>query len=601
MPAEAAERKRHTEDSIMSSRSYADSESETVPENLSFVSHISTSGRCAPADAESIAQAIVSTSRRPEDGLPSTTDGEEARLGMSADISTMDIVKKFFFVGYPLTLASLAQFSLNLAIILVIGRLLGLEAMGGVSLALGLVNATGFAFGAGLCGALETVLSHSFGRFQQEESKRLAQAKAEAARTGTAVVPPTPPTLHIYGIYAQRMSIILMVASVPLGFVLCFADALLTFVGESATVVHYTGKWCRWAVFGIPAAMAFQLTQRYYSCQHQTKPLPVALFSAALVNPILQFIFVKLFGFAGSPIAWLIMMTGIVAGLIFYLRYTGRDKLTWGGWDIRCAQNLNSLVKIALPSMGMMLSEWVALEVNALAGGYGTAAELGAYTITLQVFGVMWAMGSGVMVLTSVFVGNAIGEGKPLLARRIAFIAFAVVLSIATVDIVVCLILEPFIPSFFVKTEELDAVEVIYRELMYLVMPYHFFDVFQSTVMGALRGCELQKLGAVIITVAFCVVGVPLSFLLFFYFKIGIKALWIGPFTGVAVVGTPVYIYILLRYIKWENLKPHIDNTATLKEDRAYDARTGAINRPAEVPLNNAAADVASPQVVVVQ
>ncbi|TPP44624.1 MatE family protein [Leishmania donovani] len=527
----------------MSTQSYADSENDVVIDNLSFASHISTSGRCAPADVESIAQAIASTSRRPEDGAPSTNDGEEAGLGMTEDISTMDIVKKFFFVGYPLTLSSLAQFSLNLIIIMVIGRLLGLEAMGGVSLALGLVNATGFAFGAGLCGALETVLSHTFGHFQQEENKRLAQAKTEAERTGTAVEPQVSCTLHMYGIYAQRMSIILMVASVPLGFVLCFADALLTIAGESAA----------------------------------------------------------LFGFAGSPIAWLIMMTGVVAGLVYYLRYTGRDKLTWGGWDIRCAQNLNSLVKIALPSMGMMLSEWVALEVNALAGGYGTAAELGAYTITLQVFGIMWAMGSGVMILTSVFVGNAIGEGKPLLARRIAFIALAVVLGIATVDVVLCLFLQPFIPSFFVQTEEVDAVAAIYRELMYVVMPYHFVDVFQSTVMGALRGCELQKLGAVIITVAFCAVGVPLSFLLFFYFKIGIRALWIGPFTGVAVVGTPAYIYILLRYIKWENLKPHVDNAAKLGETKTGDVRTRAISNPAEVPLDNAVASVESPQVVAVR
>ncbi|CAG9582718.1 conserved hypothetical protein [Leishmania major strain Friedlin] len=584
----------------MSTHSYVDSENGVAIDNLSFASHISTSGRCVPADVESIAQAIASTSRRPEDGTPSTTDGEEAGLGMSADLSTMDIVKKFFFLGYPLTLSSLAQFSLNLVIIMVIGRLLGLEAMGGVSLALGLVNATGFAFGAGLCGALETVLSHSFGHFQQEK-KRLAQAQTEAERTGTTVEPQVPCTLHIYGIYAQRMSIILMVACVPLGFVLCFADALLTIAGESAAVVHYTGKWCRWAVFGIPAAMAFQLIQRYYSCQHLTKPLPVALFSAAVANPILQLIFVKLFGFAGSPIAWLIMMTGIVAGLVFYLRYTGRDKLTWGGWDIRCAQNVNSLVKIALPSMGMMLSEWVALEVNALASGYGTAAELGAYTITLQVFGIMWAMGSGVMILTSVFVGNAIGEGKPLLARRIAFIALAVVLGIATVDVVLCLLLQPFIPSFFVQAEEVDAVAAIYRELMYVVMPYHFVDVFQSTVMGALRGCELQKLGAVIITVAFCAVGVPLSFLLFFHFKIGIKALWIGPFTGVAVVGTPVYIYILLRYIKWENLKPHADNTAILEETETGAARTRAISNPVDIPLDNAAASVESPQVVAVR
>jgi multidrug resistance protein, MATE family len=483
-----------------------------------------------------------------------------------------------------------------------------LQAMGGASLALGLVNATGFAFGAGLCGALETVLSHSFGLFLYEEKKRKAAAEAAAARDGTEVQALVPHTLHIYGIYAQRMVLILLVAAIPLGIILCFADAFLTAVGQSPSIVHYTGMWCRWGVFGIPSAMAFQLLQRYYSCQHLTKPLPVALFGAAFANPVLQYVFVKLFGFSGSPIAWLVLMTGTVAGLIAYLRFTGIYRTTWGGWDIRCTQNVGSLVGVALPSMGMMLSEWVALEVNGLAGGYGTKAELGAYTITLQIFGVMWAMGSGVMILTSVFVGNAVGEGKPLLARRIAFTAIVVVVSVATLDVVLCLLLESFIPALFVKKDEIAEVTPIYRELMYIVMPYHFFDVFQSTVMGIFRGCEMQKIGAVIITVAFCVVGVPCSFLLFFYFKIGIKALWIGPFVGVASVGAPIYIYMLLRYIKWSELKPHSDHSAPANRIDAAETSTTAPapvtaqqQQPADPNLDSTAGTPTAAQVAAVR
>lgn len=64
------------------------------------------------------------------------------------------MVKKFLLTGWPLTLSTLAQFSLNVVIISVVGKFVGLAELGGASLALGLVNATGFAFGAGLCGAL---------------------------------------------------------------------------------------------------------------------------------------------------------------------------------------------------------------------------------------------------------------------------------------------------------------------------------------------------------------------------------------------------------------------------------------------------------------
>lgn len=41
-----------------------------------------------------------------------------------------------------------------------------------------------------------------------------------------------PTTLYMYGTYAQRMAIILFIATFPLGIVLCFADAILKLVGE---------------------------------------------------------------------------------------------------------------------------------------------------------------------------------------------------------------------------------------------------------------------------------------------------------------------------------------------------------------------------------
>lgn len=562
----------------MSVRSALTHQSDVLVENVSFASHLSDVGRSAAADLGSIATVTL-----PPDvahmSTAGSSDGERggetnAASQLDGNIASSQIVINFLLTAYPLSLSMLAQFSINMVILIVIGKMLDIEAMGGVSLALGLVNATGFAFSAGLCGALETVLSHTYGMFKGAGATGGGDGGGDndgaGEAAGSMAEPPAssspPQTMHIYGIYAQRMTIILIIAAVPLGLVLCFADKLLSSLGESGKVIYYTGVWCRWAVFGIPATMAYQLIQRYYSCQHVTKPLPFALFTGALMNPLLQITFVKMFGFVGSPIAWLVLMVGIVLGLLGYLRYSNLYKLTWGGWDVRCTKDIGSLTAVALPSMGVMLSEWVALEVNALASARAPPFPLAAYSITLQIFGIMWGVASGVMILTCVFVGNAIGDGKPLLARRIAFLAIGIVFCIALFDVIVCFIFENYIPYFFRNEEE---VAVVYRKLMYVVLPYHIADTFQSTVMGILRGCELQKLGAIIISIVFCVVGVPLSFLLFFYFDIGVIALWIGPFVGVLVCGVPVYLYVLLRYIKWEELKAH---TVSLNRENAAPA-----------------------------
>lgn len=516
----------------MSSSDSIDS-SDSSMENASFASHFSSMGRGqgAGADLESIAQATVSEEDFEHESF---TEGE---------VTIYSLAKRFLLLGYPLSISALAQFSFNAVIISVMGRYLGVEEMGGASLALGLMNATGFAFGSGLCGALETVLSHTYGIFKQKERR--------GENTAGATIP-------MYGIYAQRMALILLATAFPLGAILCFADKILSAVGESAEVIQYTGMWCRVAMFGIPLALAFQLIQRYYSCQHVTKPLSITMVIAALMNVALQLVCVRIFGFIGSAIAWLILMFGINAGLVLYLRYTGLYQLTWCGWSRKGRKNIYSLVKLAVPSMGVMLSEWVALEINFLAAGFAPPNELAAYSITFQVFGILWGFASGIIILTSVFVGNAVGEGKPLMARRIGFLAISVVFLISAIDCCFLLLVNPYFPYLFTTD---PAVASIYQRLMYIVLPYHILDTFQSVVMGILRGCGLQKIGVVIITTAFCVVGVPLSFLLFFYFNMGVKALWIGPFTGAVVVGLPSYIYLLFRYIDWEHIKAHAEDT----------------------------------------
>ncbi|EPY25135.1 multidrug resistance protein, MATE family [Strigomonas culicis] len=379
----------------------------------------------------------------------------------------------------------------------------------------------------------------------------------------------------MYGIYAQRMCVILLCFAFPLGIILAYADRILSSLGATAEVVHYTGIWCRLSVFGIPATLLYQLLCRYYSCQHNTLPLSVALASAAVANPVMQIAFVNMFGFEGSPIAWLLLMCFIVAGLLTYMWRSGLYKKTWGGWSKKGLEHIGDLLSIALPSMAVMMSEWVALEVNALAGGFTDATSLAGYSITLQIFGIMWGVGSGVMILSCVFVGNAIGEQRPLFARKVAFVAVALMFCISIVDVLIMLLMGPMIPYLFTNDKK---VADVYHRLMYIVLPYHFFDTFQSTVMGILRGCGLQKLGAVVICTAFCVVGVPLSFLLFFYFDWGVIALWVGPFIGVVFIGSPVYIYLLLFYIDWANLKPHQDDHAEVAPDEESDTGSDDVN-----------------------
>ncbi|KAH9601841.1 Multi antimicrobial extrusion protein [Trypanosoma melophagium] len=475
-------------------------------------------------------------------------------VSLPEDISTWGILKNFFFTGLPLTVATISQFSIITVILAVVGKSLGVDELGGATLALGLINATAFAFSAGSCGALETVLSQTYGINQAQTGGR--------------------GPMYMYGTYTQRMTIILLVLTIPLGLVLLYVDMFLEYIGQSVEVVYFTGRFCSVAAFGILSIQAFQILSRYYACQQVTTPLSVASVVGSLMNPVLQIIFIKFFGFDGSPVAWLILFTGVDFGLIGYAYFSGLYKQTWAGWDADALRNIGELVKLAIPSMAMMLSEWVAVEVICICAGFAKPFELAAFSITMQIFCISWGVASGIMILVTVFIGNSVGEGRPLLGKRIAKIAVVLVFCIAVFNSILWWSLEDHIPHLFTNDERVGEV---YRRLMRIVLPYHIFDTFQSTVMGILRGCGLQKTGAIVITTALCIVGLPIAFYLFFHVKYGIESLWIGPFAGVVIVGAPSYIYLLFWYIDWPNLRPHEESPQSLEGDTAS-PRRGSMN-----------------------
>ncbi|RNE97593.1 membrane transporter protein [Trypanosoma conorhini] len=451
---------------------------------------------------------------------------QHARVDES--VSIWKILKRIILITVPLSFAQLAQFSINVSMIAVVGRL-GVNELGGASIAYGLINATAFAFAAGFCGALETVLSHTYGR---------------------------DPKSKLYGVYTQRMFLLLMIVGLLLSPVILFSDRILLFFGQNPDVIVFIGQFCRICVWGILPSMMLELLRRYFACQHLSTPLSVNLVLGAVLFPFLLIGCVHLWGFVGAPVGWCILMVLMSGGLLVYLMVTKKYKDTWGGWDDAAYRNWGPLLKLALPSMGMMLSEWVSLEINNIFSGFGTREELAAYGISFQLSSVCWAATSGAFIAGSVLVGNAIGEGKPMLARRMAFSCAGVGVCIALLNLCVVFLVRNLFPYLF--TDDAKVVKIFHVLLPYFVV-YHVFDAFQSCVMGILRGCGMQKLGAIMVLMVYSIVGVPLGVVIFLKTNFGVQALWLGPAVGVVGVGFPAYMYLLLRHIKWASLKPHTD------------------------------------------
>lgn len=450
--------------------------------------------------------------------------------GTSSTKLVFEVVKR----SVPLGLAAVAQMSISVVLVAMTGTIVGEAALGATSLACGLLNATAFSFAAGFCGALETVLSHSYGR---------------------------DPNSKLFGVYGQRMSLMLLVIAACVGPMLAFSDSFLIAIGQNVQVAHHTGQFCRVALFGVYSVMLLEMMRRYFACQHLNRQLSVNLLVGAASFPFVLWACLKMFGFDGAAIAWVLLMGCMPASLIIYLYVTGKYKKTWGGWDPTALTNWRPLLRLAFPSMAMMMSEWMSLEINLIIAGYAPTNDLAAFSIVYQCSGIMWSLASGVFIEGAVLVGNALGQGKPQFAKRCALLCIGCAMGFAVFNIAVLLLFRNQIPRLFSKSTEVHAT---YRRLLPLFILYHFFDCVQSCMMGVLRGCGLQSLGALAIALVYSVIGVPLGAIVFFRTSVGIRALWLGPALGVTVVGFPLYCFIFKFYIPWDKLEGREDEVPSL-------------------------------------
>ncbi|CUE65690.1 transmembrane protein, putative, partial [Bodo saltans] len=335
--------------------------------------------------------------------------------------SIATIVRRILVLGFPFNVSQVSQLSITLVMFAAVGQF-GSEALGGAALANGLMNATGYAFGAGLSGALETLLSHCYGH--------------------------NPKSL-LFGTHAQRMILLQLIVALPLGLLIANIGSILVWMGQSPDVVAFTTQYALIGVWALVPFMFLEVMRRYYATQHVSTPITVIIVVAAVLNIPLQHYLPSALGFVGAPIGWLILLVTMDLALVGYLVVTGLYRNTWGGWNRSALRHWGPMVKLAFPSLIMTLCEWSAMEINTIASGFAPPTELAAFTIMMQTALTMWTMPAGNYIAAAVLVGNCIGERRPLLGRTYAIVCLAISFAISCCSVSIMLLLGEALPRCF--------------------------------------------------------------------------------------------------------------------------------------------------------
>lgn len=209
---------------------------------------------------------------------------------------------------------------------------------------------------------------------------------------------------------------------------------------------------------------------------------------------------------------------------------------------------LSRYLKLALPGGFMLAFEACSFEVTTAMAGHLGSAVTAAHAALLGVVALTYtALPFAVATATTIRVGNLLGAGLPVLARKSGYLSIAISVSFMTIAAIIILSCRHFLGRAFSSDPEVIST-------MAMVAPFAaLFQVFDGVLgasQGILRGCGRQLHLMVTNLVGFWLLGVLLGYMLTFRVGLGIRGLWIGIASGDTAAASLNMILVLL--INWK-------------------------------------------------
>eukprot|EP01114_Cavostelium_apophysatum_P021770 TRINITY_DN7680_c0_g3_i1.p1 TRINITY_DN7680_c0_g3~~TRINITY_DN7680_c0_g3_i1.p1 ORF type:complete len:531 (-),score=94.94 TRINITY_DN7680_c0_g3_i1:17-1609(-) len=355
------------------------------------------------------------------------------------------------------------------------------------------------------------------------------------------------------GIVLQRALVVMGVCCIPVVVIWVFAEQVLVLLRQSPEIAKLSGYYIRFLLIGLFPNLVTEALKRYVQTQGMTMPPIFAAGAAAAINPLIQYLFVyKLkLGFMGPPLATSIAQILYCLFLFLYIYFRKLHAKTWFGWSREAFKEWKEFLKLGFPGALMLSLEWGSFEIAALAVGLlRKDVLLAAHLILANTVGLCFMVPLGVSVAASTRVGNLLGAGKYINAKKSAVMSvfFGLTLLLFTSSLLFA------VRNVWGKlfTDDADTIKAVSHMLPFIAFGFIMFDGMQGTCGGILRGCGKQKWGAVINLVSFYAVGIPFVFAATVWWKWELMGTWIGLALAEACIAVG-YLLVIFK-TKWKEL-----------------------------------------------
>jgi MATE family multidrug resistance protein len=434
--------------------------------------------------------------------------------------SIRDLRQEFrpmFALATPVVLAELGWMTMGLVDTLMVGRL-SPEAIGAVGIGSSVFMGVCI-FAMGLLLGLDTLVSHAFGAGRLEDCHR----------------------------WLLHGTVLALALSLPITGALVWITSGLDAWGMDARVLALTTPYLRVVTWSLLPLLLYAAFRRYLQGMGVVRPVMIALFSANIVNVIVNWVLI--FGRLGAPplgvvgAAWATvaaraMMAGFLLAVIVYREQGRRPGLFETPLRIEVAW-MRRLCALGFPAaMQVTLEVGVFAAATALAGRLAPVA-LAAHQIAINIAAFTFMVPLGIASAGAVRVGHAMGRrDRPGAARAgwTALLFGATFMSGAAAAFL--LVPRPLIGAFTSDA----AVLGVGVSLLAVAAVFQLFDGLQGVATGVLRGLGDTRTPMLWNLAGHWFIGLPLGYALCFAAGYGVIGLWWGLSTGLIICGVALLL-----------------------------------------------------------
>lgn len=434
--------------------------------------------------------------------------------------------KQTLRLALPVMLTQLGQVSVNLFDSIIVGNLLGSDALASVSLGNAIFFSV-FVFALGMSFAIPPLVSEAHAQNNHEEIN----------------------TIFRHG-FVINLSI-----GILLMLLIFVANPLLYHLDQPEKIIPDTVSFLKIMGISIIPFMLFQTLRETSEGLSYTIGVTKATLFANIVNILLNYVFIKgMFGIPpmgvdGSALASLISRIFMFVFLYFILRNEQRTRryIIDFSLDIQLFSKrlFRKMLKLGFPTSMQMFFEVTAFAAAAFICGLISAKDIASHQIALSMASFTFNLCIGFSVASTVMIGNKLGEKNFVELRKLGINNLKIVFLFMFCCGLIFVMGRSYFPIFFTHKEDVDVITLA-SKLLIIAALFQLSDGIQVVALGCLRGIQDVKVPSYITFVAYWIITIPLGYFLCYELEMGAFGMWIALGLGLSISA----IFLVIRFLK---------------------------------------------------